>query len=161
MCQTFTRGSLLSDEIQNETLKGHCWEGGNESSGGKLEVENESSEEKMRGAIENEILEFSTMRIWLKLRIHFCVTICIESIRIAMNCEKIDNQILLNLDFSKFQEFDNHTLEWKLSQHNWESRWRKRREFYLRVSISRSRLESRTSLVCVWDSEQSLLVTVL
>ena len=90
--------------------------GGNESSGGKLEVENESSEEKMRGAIKNEILEFSTMRIWLKLRIHFCVTFCIESIRIAMNCEKIDNQILLNLDFSKFQEFDNHTLEWKLSQ---------------------------------------------
>ena len=76
-----------------------------------MEVKNESSEEKKRGAIENEILEFSTMRILLRLRIYFCMTFCIESIRIAMNCEKIDNQILLNLDFSNIQEFDNHTLE--------------------------------------------------
>ena len=53
-----------------------------------------------------------------------------------------------NLYLSNFWELDNENSEWEweFSQHNWELRSRMRQEFSSRVSISRSRWESRRSL---------------
>ena len=62
-----------------------------------------------------------------------------------------------NLDFSNFWEFENESWEWEweFSQQNWESRLRMRWEFSLRVSISRSRWESRRSLPSIQVYEKS------
>ena len=69
------------------------------------------------------------------------------------NCSEMLEKLPLkstkfNLDVSNFWEFENESWEWEweFSQQNWESRLRMRWELSLRVSISRSRWESRRSL---------------
>ena len=126
----------------------------NESSGRKIESRKWEFWGKMRVEIENETLDFSRMRVWLKLRVHFCRLLVMESLWLKhKNCNVILKKLpikstKINLDFSNFWELDNESWEWEweFSQQIWESRSRMRREFSLRVSISRSRWESRRSL---------------
>ena len=120
---------------------------------------NWESRMRMRVEIENETLDFSRMRVWLKLRVHFCRLLVMESLWLKhKNCNVILKKLpikstKINLDFSNFWELDNESWEWEFSQQIWESRSRMRREFSLRVSISRSRWESRRSLEITTISE--------
>ena len=104
---------------------------------------------------ENETPNFQEWGFYWNLKCHFYDSVFILgplSLK-NQNCSEMLEKLPLkstkfNLDVSNFWEFENESWEWEweFSQQNWESRLRMRWEFSLRVSISRSRWESRRSL---------------
>jgi len=116
----------------------------------RVEWEWEFWKEKMRSKLrmsllilKNEGLIETKSASFMTLHIKIFIQNCSEML------EKLPLQSTkFNLDVSDFWEFENESweCEWEFSQKNWESRLRMRWEFSLRVSISRSRWESRRSL---------------